>query len=89
MKARVLTNYGSPDFFELQEVAKPRPEDNEVLIKVHASSVNSWDWEILMGKPFINRLMFGLLKPKKNTILGCDIAGRVEARMVQIFERAV
>jgi len=56
MKARVLTNYGSPDFFELQEVAKPRPEDNEVLIKVHASSVNSWDWEILMGKPFINRV---------------------------------
>ena len=79
MKASVLTNYGSADFFELQEVPKPTPEDGEVLIKVHASSVNSWDWEILMGKPFVNRLMVGLRKPTRIKILGCDIAGRIEA----------
>lgn len=78
MKACVLTNYGTPDFFELQEVAKPTPKDTEVLIKVHASSINSWDWEILMGKPFINRMMVGLRKPSKIKILGCDIAGRIE-----------
>ncbi|MCW8852804.1 MAG: NAD(P)-dependent alcohol dehydrogenase [Gammaproteobacteria bacterium] len=79
MKAVVLTRYGSPDYFELQEVAKPNPRDNEVLLKVFAASINSWDWEILIAKPFVNRLMAGLLKPKRIQILGCDIAGRVEA----------
>ena len=79
MKAIVLTRYGSPDYFELKEVAKPNPKDNEVLIKVFAASINSWDWEILIAKPFVNRLMAGLLKPTRIKILGCDIAGRVEA----------
>ena len=79
MKAIVLTRYGSPDYFELKEVAKPNPKDNEVLIKVFAASINSWDWEILIAKPFVNRLMAGLLKPKRIKILGCDIAGLVEA----------
>jgi len=77
MKAMVYTKYGTPDVLQLKEVEKPDPEDNEVLIKVHAASVNSWDWDLLRGTPFVNRLMFGLLKPK--VILGCDIAGRVEA----------
>ncbi|MFC2048368.1 NAD(P)-dependent alcohol dehydrogenase [Chloroflexota bacterium] len=77
MKAIVYTKYGSPDVLELKEVAKPTPKDDEVLIKVHAASVNDWDWGLLRGKPFVNRLLFGLLKPKR--ILGCDIAGRVEA----------
>ena len=79
MKACVLTKYGLPEFFELQEVARPIPKDNEVLIKVHAVSINSWDWEALIAKPFVNRLMFGILKPTKIKILGCDIAGQVEA----------
>jgi len=79
MKAMVWTKYGSPDFLELYEVAKPVPRDNEVLINVHAASVNSWDLELLLGVPFVNRLMAGLLKPKRIKILGCDIAGRVEA----------
>ena len=79
MKAVILTNYGSTEFFKLQEVAKPAPSDNEVLIRAYATSINSWDWEILMGKPFINRMMVGLHKPTKIKILGCDIAGRVEA----------
>ena len=78
MKAMVYHKYGSPDVLELQEVERPTPKDNEVLVKVHAASVNSWDWDLLRGKPFVNRLLFGLLKPKTK-ILGCDIAGRVEA----------
>ena len=79
MKASVLTKYGSPDFFEFKEVPKPTPGDDDVLVKVHASSINSWDWEILIAKPFINRMMAGLFKPSRIKILGCDIAGEVEA----------
>lgn len=78
MKAMVFTKYGTPDVLELKEVDKPVPKDNEVLIKVHAVSINDWDWGALQGIPFINRLLFGLLKPKKK-ILGSDIAGRIEA----------
>jgi NADPH:quinone reductase-like Zn-dependent oxidoreductase len=80
MKAIVFTQYGPQGGLELKEVPKPAPKDDELLIRVHASSVNSWDWEYLNGKPFINRLMFGLLKPKPGKQrLGADIAGTVEA----------
>ena len=80
MKAIVFTQYGSPDILELKEIPKPAPKDDELLIRVHASSVNSWDWEFLNGTPFINRLMLGLLKPKPGKqVLGADIAGTVEA----------
>jgi NADPH:quinone reductase-like Zn-dependent oxidoreductase len=78
MKAIVFTKYGSPDVLELKEVPKPTPKDDEVLIRVHAVSLNDWDWEALQGTPFVNRLFFGLLRPKKQ-ILGSDIAGRIEA----------
>src|SRR5437764_4051037 len=79
MKAIVNTHYGSPDVLQLKEVAKPTPKDDEVLVKVHAASVNAADWHLLRGKPFLMRLMgFGLLKPK-HTILGTAMAGRVEA----------
>ena len=78
MKAVVFTRYGSPDVLELKDVAKPIPKDDEVLVRVHAASINDWDWAALHGIPFVNRLMFGLLRPKKQ-ILGSDIAGRVEA----------
>jgi NADPH:quinone reductase-like Zn-dependent oxidoreductase len=78
MKAVLYTKYGSPDVLQLQEVEKPVPKDDEVLIKVHAASINDWDWGLLHGAPFTNRLLFGLLKPKKK-ILGSDIAGRIEA----------
>jgi len=78
MKAIVYHKYGSPDVLEFKEVEKPAPKGDEVLIKVHAASVNAADWHILRGKPFLVRLMgFGLLRPK-NKILGADIAGRVE-----------
>ncbi len=78
MKAIVYKKYGTPDVLELKEIDKPTPKDDEVLIKVHAVSVNDWDWQLLLGTPFINRLINGLLKPKKR-ILGSDIAGRIEA----------
>jgi NADPH:quinone reductase-like Zn-dependent oxidoreductase len=77
MKAIVYTKYGPPDVLVLKEVEKPIPKDNEVLIKVHATSVNASDWELLKGTPLYTRI-WGLLKPKYH-ILGSDIAGRVEA----------
>src|SRR3990170_7519626 len=76
MKAIVYTEYGSPDVLQLKEVAKPVPTDDEILIKVHAVSVNRSDWEGLIGKPLYARLG-GLLKPRRQ-VLGSDIAGRVE-----------
>jgi len=78
MKAIVYTEYGPPHVLRLEEVEKPTPKDDEVLVSIHAASVNDWDWGLLRGKPFVNRLMFGLLEPRIR-ILGCDIAGRVEA----------
>lgn len=78
MKAVVFTRYGSPDVLELRDVPKPTPRDDQVLVRVHAVSINDWDWEALRGVPFVNRIIFGLLRPKKQ-VLGSDIAGRVEA----------
>jgi NADPH:quinone reductase-like Zn-dependent oxidoreductase len=79
MKAIVYTKYGPPDVLQLKEVEKPTPKDDEVLIKVHAASLNAYDWHALTADIFLVRLMgFGFLKPK-NKILGADIAGRVEA----------
>jgi NADPH:quinone reductase-like Zn-dependent oxidoreductase len=78
MKAIVYTKYGSPDVLQLKEVEKPIPKDDEVLIKVHAASINSWDWDMLTGRPLEYRLLSGILRPTKTKILGCDIAGRIE-----------
>ena len=78
MKAIVYENYGSPDVLQLKEVDKPIPTENEVLVKVCASSVNPLDWHNLRGKPVLQRAESGLIKPKKK-ILGADVAGRVEA----------
>jgi len=75
MKAVVWTRYGSPDVLQQQDYEKPTPKDNEVLVKVHAASINSWDWELLSGRGKIN--LGGLLKPPYK-ILGCDVAGTVE-----------
>ena len=79
MKAITYKRYGPPDVLKLQEVEKPAPKDDEVLIKVHAASVNAADWHLLTADIALIRLMGGgLLKPK-NATLGADIAGRVEA----------
>ena len=88
MKAIVYHKYGSPDVLQLKDVEKPTPNDDEVLIKVYAASVNKYDWHFLTADIFLIRLMGGgLLKPK-NTRLGADIAGRVEAvgRNVKQFQ---
>lgn len=76
MKAIVYEKYGLPDVLHLTEMEKPTPTDDEVLIKIHAVSVNRSDWEGLTGKPLYAR-MGGLLKPRDH-ILGSDIAGQVE-----------
>jgi NADPH:quinone reductase-like Zn-dependent oxidoreductase len=77
MKAAVRRQYGSPDVVGLEEIEKPSPGDDEVLIQVHAVSLNASDWEFLTGTPAYVR-MWGLFKPKYK-VLGSDIAGRVEA----------
>jgi NADPH:quinone reductase-like Zn-dependent oxidoreductase len=77
MRAIVRNTYGSPDVLELQEIEKPDPTDDEVLVQVRAASVNPADWYTLTG-PFIARIPNGLLKPKSNR-LGIDFAGTVEA----------
>jgi NADPH:quinone reductase-like Zn-dependent oxidoreductase len=76
MKAIVYEKYGSPDVLHLTELEKPTPTDDQILIKVHAVSVNGSDREGLIGKPLYSRVG-GLLRPG-NKILGSDIAGRVE-----------
>jgi NADPH:quinone reductase-like Zn-dependent oxidoreductase len=79
MKAIVYHRYGAPDVLKCEEIEKPTAEDNEVLIKVRAASVNPADWHLTEGKPSFARLLFGLglLKPK-DTRLGRDVAGQVE-----------
>ncbi len=87
MKAIVCTKYGPLDLLELKEVEKPEPGDNEILVKVHAASVNYSNLLLVRGEPFVGRLGFGLLKPK-HRIPGSDIAGRVETagRNVKQFQ---
>ena len=78
MKAIVYTKYGPPDVLQLKEVDKPTPKEDEVLVKVHAASVNYGDLPVLRGEP-LQRLMGGALLKPKHKILGDDIAWRVEA----------
>jgi len=68
MKAIVYYNYGSPDVLKLEDIQKPTPSDNEVLIKVHAASVNAGDWRAVRADPFFIRLGGGLLKPKNKML---------------------
>lgn len=77
MKALIYTQYGTPGVLQLKEVEKPQPKDNEVLVRVHAVSLNDWDFGLLHGD-VVNRILNGLRKPKIQ-ILGSDIAGIVEA----------
>ncbi len=83
MKAIVCTQYGSPDFLELQEVSKPVPKENEILIKIHATTVSAGDHRVRsasfpMGFGLLGKLAMGLGAPRK-PILGTELAGEVEA----------
>jgi NADPH:quinone reductase-like Zn-dependent oxidoreductase len=87
MKAIICPKYGSPDVLQLREVMKPVPQEDEVLIQIHAASINSRDLRMLRANPFFMRLMPGALFRPKNQILGADVAGRVEAigRLIKQF----
>jgi NADPH:quinone reductase-like Zn-dependent oxidoreductase len=78
MKAIVYDRYGPPDVLALREVEQPAVKDDQVLVRVHATSVNPADWHIMTGTPYLARLSAGLRRPKVQ-IPGIDLAGRVEA----------
>jgi len=87
MKAIVYTKYGPPDVLQLKEVEKPTPKDNEVLIKVYATTVNRTDCGILRADPFITRFFTGLFKPKQ-FVSGTEFSGKIEAvgKSVTVFK---
>jgi len=78
MKAAVYEKYGAPELLRIEEVPAPAPGDSEVLVKVHAASVNAYDWHLIRAKPFFTRFQSGMFRPM-NHIPGADIAGVVEA----------
>ncbi|MCH8228294.1 MAG: NAD(P)-dependent alcohol dehydrogenase, partial [Proteobacteria bacterium] len=88
MKAIVYRCYGSPDVLEFEDIEKPTPADDEVLVKVVAASVNPLDWHYMRGSPYIMRLLAGLGAPN-DARMGVDFAGTVEAvgRNVKRFKR--
>ncbi|MFT6717071.1 MAG: NADPH:quinone reductase-like Zn-dependent oxidoreductase [Saprospiraceae bacterium] len=78
MKAIIRTKYGTPEVLEVKEIDKPVPKSNEVLVKVHCTTVNRTDWGGLTGKPYLIRLFIGLLKPTLQ-VPGTDFSGQIEA----------
>lgn len=78
MKAIICTQYGLPEVLQIKEIDKPKPKNNEVLIKVHATTAHIGDTRIRRVDPFLVRMIFGLFRPKKNLVLGLEISGIIE-----------
>jgi NADPH:quinone reductase-like Zn-dependent oxidoreductase len=85
MKAVIYEKYGSPEVLELREIDKPSVADDEILVKIHAASIQQTDIRFRTGTPFLARVLAGLIKPK-NQILGCDYSGIIEAKGKNINE---
>lgn len=79
MRAAVYRKYGPPDVVRIEDVEKPVPKDNELLVRVRATTVCTGDWRLRRADPILVRFVFGLWRPKKTNILGMEFAGTIEA----------